>query len=59
MLAAGQLNQQEEDNIRIYIYKFERLHRIFKNDNDEEITIAMFLNGVKKGIKNHAISLKN
>ena len=59
MLAAGYLNQQEENNIRIYIFKFEKLQIFFKNNINDKITIKMFLNRVRKGIKTHALNLKN
>ena len=48
IVEAEKLKQEEGDNIRIYITKFEKLRPFFKTSLSDKVTIRMFLQGTRQ-----------
>ena len=47
IVKSGRFKQEEGDNIRIYITKFEEFRWFFKNSLLDEVTVGMFLQGTR------------
>ena len=58
IVEVAKVYQKEHEHIRVYTFKFEELHRFFKDTLTKKAVISLFLNNVRKSLKVHAVGIK-